>query len=114
MTCKHLSQIRPVQPFSNGCVECKRQGIQWVELRLCLSCGHVGCCNASPGRHALAHHQATGHAIVRAFRTGEDWAWCQKDGSYVDLEAIDQAMEAAIRHASRMRMQHHAKYFRLF
>lgn len=114
MTCTHLSQIRPIQPATNGCMECLRQGVRWVELRLCLACGHVGCCNSSPGRHAQAHFHSTGHAIIRAFNTGEDWAWCLRDGTYVDLESIDQAVEAAIRHASRMRMQQHAKYFRLF
>ncbi len=114
MTCAHLSQIRPVQPSSNGCEECAKDGIQWVELRLCLTCGYVGCCNASVGRHAQAHHLETGHSIVRAFRTGEDWAWCMEDGSYVDLEAIDQAMQAAMRHERLTRMQQHAKYFRFF
>lgn len=114
MSCLHLSQVRPVQPSSQGCVECQKRGVSWVELRLCLTCGHVGCCNASSGRHAQAHFHATGHAIVRAFRSGEDWAWCQLDGTYVDVEAIDQAMEAAIRHESRMRTHEHSKYFRLF
>lgn len=113
MTCAHLSEVRPVQPQTDGCQECLEQGTQWVELRLCLSCGHVGCCNSSSGRHAQAHFHATGHSIVRAFRTGNDWAYCLEDGVYVDTEAIDQAVQAAIHHASRMRLQQHAKYFRL-
>jgi uncharacterized UBP type Zn finger protein len=75
--CTHLSQIRDVKPRApNGCEDCLKIGGQWVHLRLCLTCGHVGCCDSSPNRHARKHAQETGHAIVRSFEPGEDWRWC--------------------------------------
>lgn len=103
MFCTHLSQIRPVQPSGHGCEECLEQGSSWVELRLCLTCGHVGCCNSSPGRHAQKHFEASGHPIVRSYSSGQDWSWCYPDGLYVDSESVDQAVEASLRHASRVR-----------
>lgn len=59
------------------------EGTSWVHLRLCLSCGHVGCCDSSPRRHATRHYRATGHPIVRSHESGEDWAWCYLDRVYV-------------------------------
>jgi hypothetical protein len=81
--CPHVSEIRPVTPGGVGCEECLRQGSTWVHLRLCLSCGHVGCCDSSPHRHASGHAQLSGHPIVRSFEPGEDWRWCYVDESYV-------------------------------
>jgi hypothetical protein len=82
--CSHVSMIRPVAPRTpQGCEECLRLGMQWVHLRLCLSCGHVGCCDSSPGRHSRAHAFADGHAIVRSFQPGEDWRWCFFDETFV-------------------------------
>ena len=72
----HLLQIRNVIPHSNGCQECLLSGSQWVHLRLCLTCGHVGCCDASPGRHALRHFHATSHPIIASLEPGEHWRWC--------------------------------------
>mgnify|MGYP000889021088 FL=1 len=112
MTCAHLSEVRPVQPRTDGCEECIEQGMRWVELRLCLTCGHVGCCNSSTGRHAQAHYHATGHPLVRAFRGSQDWAYCFGDSVYVDTETIDQAVQAALHHANRMRHQAQARVFR--
>lgn len=100
--CRHLSQIQHVLPSADGCEECLRTGGGWVELRLCLSCGHVGCCNGSAGRHAQAHHEQTGHPIVRAFRTEDDWAWCYLDESQMEAEWIGQVLEANHRHACRI------------
>jgi uncharacterized UBP type Zn finger protein len=78
--CAHLDQINPdVVPSANGCEECLKIGSTWVHLRLCLTCGHVGCCDSSPNRHATKHFHATGHPIVRSFQPGEDWAWCYVD-----------------------------------
>ncbi len=77
--CSHLDQAHEVEPRTNGCEECLEQGMRWVHLRLCLSCGHVGCCNASEGKHAFGHYETTGHPIVRSHEPGEDWRWCWID-----------------------------------
>jgi CPA1 family monovalent cation:H+ antiporter len=79
-TCSHLDMIRVVTPTTvNGCEDCLREGTSWVHLRLCLSCGHVGCCDSSPRRHARAHWRSAGHPIAASFEPGEDWAWCYAD-----------------------------------
>jgi len=72
----HLSMIRPVVPRTpQGCEDCLRIGSQWVHLRPCLTCGHVGCCDSSPMRHARGHAHAIGHPSVQSFEPGEDWRW---------------------------------------
>ena len=79
--CTHLDQIRDVEPRTpEGCEECLKIGSSWVHLRLCLSCGHVGCCDASPNKHASKHFRAVQHPIVASFAPGEDWRWCYEDG----------------------------------
>jgi uncharacterized UBP type Zn finger protein len=77
--CTHLDEIADVSPSGDGCVECLAAGGRWVHLRLCLSCGHVGCCDSSPGRHATAHFHADGHPVVQSYEPGEDWLWCYAD-----------------------------------
>ena len=77
--CSHLEQIHDVQPRAGGCEECLKSGDDWVHLRLCLYCGHVGCCDSSKNRHATKHHQHTGHAIVQSLQSGEDWMYCYDD-----------------------------------
>lgn len=77
--CSHLDEARNVEPVSDGCETCLEQGMTWVHLRLCLSCGHVGCCNASEGKHAFKHFEQTGHPIVRSHEPGEIWSWCWID-----------------------------------
>ena len=72
----HLKEIRNVTPSSEGCEDCLKIGSDWVHLRLCLTCGHVGCCDDSPNRHATAHFHATRHPIIQSFEPGEDWRWC--------------------------------------
>lgn len=79
MTCQHLDQIHDVTPRTRGCEECLKSGGHWVHLRLCLTCGHVGCCDSSPGRHATKHYHATSHPIVRSLEPGETWRWCYAD-----------------------------------
>ena len=79
----HLAWARPVQPRSSGCEECLQLGSPWVHLRLCLTCGHVGCCDSSPLRHARAHAHVVGHPIVQSLEPGEDWRWCYVDETYV-------------------------------
>ena len=85
--CDHLeaATVRKngVKPSGHGCEECLRLGTPWVHLRLCLTCGHVGCCDSSPGRHARLHAHRIGHPIVQSFEPGEDWRWCFFDETYV-------------------------------
>ena len=83
--CTHLGFIRQVVPSARGCEDCLRAGRRnWVHLRLCMTCGHVGCCDSSPGRHASAHAAAVGHPIVQSFEPDEDWLWCFVDEVFVD------------------------------
>jgi uncharacterized UBP type Zn finger protein len=77
--CTHTDWIRDVEPSGRGCEECLEMDDTWVHLRECLSCGHVGCCDNSPNKHATKHFQSTGHPIVRSFQPGEDWRWCYVD-----------------------------------
>lgn len=78
--CTHLDEVRDVKPRTpQGCEECLRTGMRWVHLRLCLECGHVGCCNQSQGKHATKHFLQTEHAVMRSFELGEGWGWCYVD-----------------------------------
>ena len=79
----HLKFVRDVVPSADGCEDCLRIGSGWVQLRLCLSCGHVGCCDSSPNRHATNHFQTTGHPIIQSFEPGENWRWCYVDEAEV-------------------------------
>jgi uncharacterized UBP type Zn finger protein len=83
-TCGHLDQVRDVTPDSTaGCGDCLAIGSRWVHLRMCLSCGHVACCDSSPNRHATAHSTATTHPVIRSMEPGEDWRWCYVDRTVV-------------------------------
>jgi uncharacterized UBP type Zn finger protein len=82
--CSHLDSIRDVTPSAAGCEECLQTGDSWVHLRICLTCGHVGCCDNSPNRHATKHYNATRHPIIRSFEKGEDWIWCYEDKVYLE------------------------------
>ncbi len=64
-----------IPPSGTGCVECEAAGGWWVHLRRCAGCGHIGCCDDSPSRHASAHWRSTGHPVIRSFEPGEDWYW---------------------------------------
>ncbi|MEO7538395.1 MAG: UBP-type zinc finger domain-containing protein [Pyrinomonadaceae bacterium] len=77
--CEHLSAIVPVEPSAKGCEECLKMGEKWVHVRLCMSCGHVGCCDNSINRHATKHYQASRHPIIKSFEPDEDWAYCYVD-----------------------------------
>jgi uncharacterized UBP type Zn finger protein len=77
--CTHLDQIQAVAPSADGCEECLRIGSWWVHLRLCMTCGKVGCCDSSPNQHASGHFREAGHPIVRSLEPGEDWLWCYVD-----------------------------------
>lgn len=82
-SCAHLDQIQNVTPSGKGCKECLETGDTWVALRMCLSCGHVGCCDASRGTHATKHFHETNHAVMRSVEPGQDWRWCYVDKAYV-------------------------------
>jgi EmrB/QacA subfamily drug resistance transporter len=81
--CSHLGAISDAAPLGRGCEECLRRGDTWVHLRVCLSCGHVGCCDSSKNRHATAHFWASQHPIARSLEAGEDWRWCYVDETVV-------------------------------
>ena len=83
--CAHLDQVEILQvPESiEGCEECLVEGTQWVHLRMCQTCGHIGCCDNSPRRHATAHFHTTTHPLIASAEPGEDWTWC-----YVDEKAF--------------------------
>jgi uncharacterized UBP type Zn finger protein len=88
--CKHLDQVRDVAAKTpDGCEECLQSGDGWVHLRLCLECGHVGCCDDSPNRHATKHFHKTKHPVMRSFEPGEDWGYC-----YVDEMTFEPAPRA--------------------
>jgi hypothetical protein len=78
-TCSHLDQVADVEPSGPGCVDCLATGGRWVHLRVCMTCGRVGCCDSSPNRHASAHHHRDGHPIVQSYEPGEDWWYCFDD-----------------------------------
>lgn len=83
--CEHLSELHPVSPGTpNGCAECLETGGRWVHLRMCLVCGHVGCCDQSPGQHATKHFHATSHAVMRSLERGDDWGWCYVDELFIE------------------------------
>jgi phosphoenolpyruvate-protein phosphotransferase len=85
-TCEHAAKVKPVPPRTpTGCEECLTAGTSWVHLRLCLTCGHVGCCDSSPGRHATRHAHATSHPVIASYEPGERWAWCYTHQVGVDL-----------------------------
>lgn len=74
--CSHLHMIHKVTPSAQGCEDCLKIGATWTHLRICLTCGHVGCCDSSPNKHARKHYEASGHPIVQTFEPGENWLWC--------------------------------------
>jgi hypothetical protein len=84
-TCGHLDTIEAVSPSDDGCHDCIPLGGHWVHLRVCQSCGHVGCCDSSPGRHATAHYRGSTHPVVRSFEPGEEWFWCYPDALAFEL-----------------------------
>jgi len=81
----HLKDIRDVTPNTDGCEECLKMGDVWVHLRLCLSCGHVGCCDDSKNKHATKHFHSTRHPIITSLEVGENWSWCYVDEELMEL-----------------------------
>lgn len=80
-TCSHLqaTTTTPQAKTPEGCEECLKTGDTWVHLRLCLTCGHVGCCDSSPNQHATKHFHSTQHPVIKSFEPGEDWRYCYID-----------------------------------
>jgi hypothetical protein len=80
-SCSHLDtiEITELPEAVDGCVDCLREGGVWLHLRICLSCGHVGCCDDSPARHASHHARGSDHQLIRSLEPGEDWVWCYAD-----------------------------------
>ncbi len=87
-SCAHQAGIGSVKPRTpDGCEECLATGDDWVHLRLCLSCGHVGCCDSSKNKHATRHFHETDHPVIESFEPGEDWRWCYVDEVMLPSEA---------------------------
>jgi uncharacterized UBP type Zn finger protein len=79
--CDHVDQIAVTEPEGDvaGCSECLKTGSMWVHLRMCMTCGEIGCCDSSPNRHASRHAQEVAHPIARSVEPGEEWSWCYVD-----------------------------------
>jgi hypothetical protein len=88
--CSHLDEVtlHELPASVDGCEDCLHEGSKWLHLRICLTCGHVGCCDSSPNRHATAHHQASSHPIIHSIEPGEDWSWCYVDEVAFVLDGI--------------------------
>jgi uncharacterized UBP type Zn finger protein len=89
--CTHLDQVKLTQlpEATEGCEECLKVGDGWCHLRICLTCGKVGCCDSSPNRHARAHSEESGHALMRSLQPGEDWSWCFVDELALLIEGVE-------------------------
>jgi hypothetical protein len=85
MTCAHSASVQTVTPGALGCEECLKSGSRWVHLRLCRICGHVGCCESSPNKHALKHFQATEHPVIEGYDPPDGWGWCYVDEAFLKL-----------------------------
>lgn len=81
--CEHLKSAKPIAPNTpEGCEECLKIGDDWVELRVCLTCGHVGCCNSSKNKHATKHFEQAKHPVVQSYQSEAEWMWCYVDEVY--------------------------------
>jgi uncharacterized UBP type Zn finger protein len=90
--CVHVQDVREVDPRTpEGCEECLRSGSQWVHLRLCLACGHVGCCDSSPNKHATKHYHQTRDPLIQSYEPSEDWAWCYVDELFLEPAPLQAA-----------------------
>ena len=83
--CVHWKDARDLQPDRKVCEECIKTGDRWVHLRICLICGHVGCCDSSPNKHATKHFHSSRHPMMRSIEPGENWGWCYVDEIAYDL-----------------------------
>ena len=83
--CSHLKFVVTDTPNTSGCEECLAIGDTWVHLRLCRTCGHVGCCDDSKNKHATKHFHSTRHPIITSLEVGENWSWCYVDEELMEL-----------------------------
>ncbi|QSQ21079.1 UBP-type zinc finger domain-containing protein [Pyxidicoccus parkwayensis] len=83
-TCDHVEMAGNPSPRTEGCEECLKMGDDWVHLRRCLSCGHVGCCDDSKNKHATKHFHQTQHPVIQSFEPGEEWVWCYVDELFLE------------------------------
>jgi uncharacterized UBP type Zn finger protein len=90
--CEHIKDVSDMQPSKHVCEDCVKTGDSWVHLRLCLTCGHVGCCDSSKNKHATKHFHAAGHPVIRSIEPGESWGWCY-------VEEIEFDLSRGVRHA---------------
>lgn len=88
-TCTHLDTARLTAPLPGPCPDCVAEGTRTVHLRMCLTCGNVGCCDSSTGLHARRHFKQTGHPLMRSVEPGERWAWCYIDRAYLNEPPTD-------------------------
>ena len=88
MTCSHVDRIRTVRPKSSVCDDCVLVLDAWLQLRMCMECGYVGCCDSSRNKHAIKHFRATQHSITRSIEPGEEWGWCYIDQLWFEKLAI--------------------------
>lgn len=86
--CEHVELIQKVTPSAEGCEECLQIGDRWVHLRICLVCGHVGCCDNSKNKHATKHFRETGHPLIQSFEARETWVWCYVDNEMLPGEVV--------------------------
>ena len=77
--CNHIPKVKDVHPSAKGCEDCLKIGDSWVHLRICLECGHVGCCDNSKNKHATRHFHETNHPVIMSYEEDEDWIWCYAD-----------------------------------
>jgi uncharacterized UBP type Zn finger protein len=88
--CSHLDEVKVLELPAEveGCEDCLRTGGKWLHLRICLTCGHVGCCDDSPSKHATAHHHETTHPIIRSLEPREEWSWCYVDNVALAIDGV--------------------------
>jgi hypothetical protein len=84
-SCGHFDHVHHVKPKTDGCEECLKMGDSWVHLRLCMECGHVGCCDSSKNKHGTKHFHHTKHPIMRSIEPDEEWGWCFVDELMLDF-----------------------------
>ena len=82
--CSHIAGIQTVTPSALGCEECLKSGSEWLHLRICRTCGHVGCCDDSPNRHATKHARASEHPVIASAEPGERWLYCYPDDAFAE------------------------------
>jgi hypothetical protein len=88
-SCHHLGDLAAQKgPTGDGCVECLATGSGWVHLRRCIECGHIGCCDSSPNKHATAHFRETTHPLIQSYEPGEDWLWCYADELGFEIDEL--------------------------